>query len=77
MGYTMRKTPRSSFMSKCSGMGDITPTVAVAPVAVVAPLPPVSAPAPTVAPSTDSSMGLGTYVLFGGIAYLAYLMWKE
>lgn len=61
MPYTMRKTPRSSFM-----LGDVTGTIA-SPIAIVAPTPPVA---------TDT--GLGRYVLWGGLAYLAYwLLSKE
>jgi hypothetical protein len=77
MSYTMRKTPRSSFMTRMFGMG----------AAVVAPEPPTMAPptptvivpptaAPVATPAATSS--LGRYVLWGGVAYLAYyLLSKE
>lgn len=74
--YTMRKTPRSSFMS----MGDVTatatmpliqPTVAITPTIS----PPFVAPTTASVPATDptvSSPNYGMYVLAGGAALVAY-----
>lgn len=69
MAYALRKTPRSSFMTRMFGMGDVTSSttsMVMTPIAVVAPMP------PTPATPDASSSGLGSYVLWGGLAYLAY-----
>lgn len=71
MSYAMRKTPRSSFM------GDVTATVS-SPGIVVSPVPPTPAPTAVMPLATQSSTsGLGKYVLWGGIAYLAYWLWSK
>jgi len=90
--YTMRRTPRSSFMTRQWGMGDEATTSAdlhsMTALPVVVKSPPFAAPPPsgvmplTPAPPTpapaDASSGLGQYVLWGGLAYLAYwLLSKE
>jgi len=77
----MRKTPRSSFMVRRGGMGDVTATVSSSgimsppfapPIVPTVAMPPSSVPQPT-----DVSSGLTRYVLWGGLAYLAYWLWSK
>ena len=73
MSYAMRKTPRSSFMVRHGGIGDDATATIVSPgiVPTVA-MPPTPAPTPS-----DTSSGLTRYVLWGGLAYLAYWLWSK
>jgi hypothetical protein len=70
--YTMQKTPRSSFMRQGMGAAPdqsppvMAPTVTMAPIVA---MPPTPAPSPV---SAITSLPLGKYVLWGGLAYLAY-----
>lgn len=84
--YVLPKTPRSSFMMRKRGLGDEATTSAdlhsmtALPVVVKSPpfAPPGPSgvmpltPAPPVMAPADTSSGLGQYVLWGGLAYLAY-----
>lgn len=80
MTYAMRKTPRSSFMPRRDSMGDdATATIVssgvmsppiVTPIVPTVAMPPIPVPAPV-------GSGLSQYVLWGGLAYLAYWLWSK
>lgn len=84
--YTMRKTPRSSFMSMGDATATITPTITPTyqPVVVMTPpvqlvSPPFVAPTAATVPVPDptatvSSPNYGIYMLAGGAALVAYWM---
>jgi hypothetical protein len=77
----MRKTPRSSFMVRRGSMGDDATGTIVSPGGmsppIVVPIVPTVAMPPTTAPAPVASSGLIQYVLWGGLAYLAYWLWSK
>ncbi len=79
MSYAMGKTPRSSFMYGRPGMGgEVTASIETPPIMS----PPFNPSSPVVIPSgvmptPAASSGLGKYVIWGGLAYLAYLLWSK
>lgn len=83
MSYALRKTPRSSFMMKRPGMGDVTATVTSPGIMSPPFAPPGTAIIPsgvmplTPAPPADGSSNLSRYILWGGLAYLAYWLWSK
>jgi hypothetical protein len=81
----MRKTPRSSFMVGRRGMGAAVATVVEETPPIISPpfnpgaiIIPSGVMPMTPAPTTPvSSSGLTRYVLWGGLAYLAYWLWSK
>lgn len=78
MAYLMRKTPRSSFMrgmGAAGGAGVIeSPPILLptqSPPIYAPPAPPTVLVTPTPAPA-ETGRPLTTYLLWGGVAYLAY-----
>lgn len=75
MAYLMRKTPRSSFMRGMGAAGGAG-VIESPPILPPTQSPPIYAPpTPTVttqAPPTETGRPLSTYLLWGGVAYLAY-----
>lgn len=73
--YTMRKTPRSTFMV---GTGDTTTTISSSPTySPVAAMPPTSViggPAPTASAAMATHSNYLMYALVGGAALVAYFM---
>jgi hypothetical protein len=72
----MRKTPRSSFMLRRGGMGDDATGTIVSPGVMSPPITPI---VPTVAmpPTPAPTPSLTRYVIWGGLAYLAYWLWPK
>lgn len=82
MSYAMRKTPRSSFMFGRPGMGEgPAPHPQPSDPVLSPPFNPGTVIIPSgvmpMTPSPPASSGVGQYALWGGLAYLAYLLWSK
>lgn len=81
MSYAMRKTPRSLFMYGRPGMGGEVTASIETPGIMSPPFNPGTVIIPSgvmpMTPAPPASSGLGQYALWGGLAYLAYLLWSK